>query len=77
MSDNEMIIEVKRNYKNIDGVFEKDSFRCYLWIAISKKISICCKEGDVVAVKGRLIDDKENCKILAEQVVLINKLNDN
>ena len=69
--DNEMVIEVKRNYKNSEGVFETDYFKCYLWFAISKKISLNCKLGDLVAVKGRLVDDNNVCRIVAEQVVLL------
>lgn len=71
---NEVIIEVKRNYKNIDGIFEKDCFRCHLWIALSKRIIAKCKQGDLVAVKGRLVDDNGKCNILAEQVILLNKV---
>ena len=71
-----MIVEVKRNYKNVEGIFQSDSFKCYLWAAISKKVSLNCKEGDLVAVKGRLIEDEGICKILAEQVVLLNKMID-
>lgn len=66
-------LEVKRNYKNTDGVFEKDLFNCHLWIAIAKKIMITCKEGDLVAIKGRLVGTNNKCDILAEQVVLLNK----
>lgn len=73
IGNNELIIEVKRSYKNMEGIFEKDYFKCYLWIALSKKISLDCKEGDLVAIKGRLIDDKGVCNILAEQVILLNK----
>lgn len=72
-SDNELVIEVKRNYKNSKGIFETDCFKCVLWYAISKKISLSCKEGDLVAVKGRLVDDKGLCKIIAEEVVLLTK----
>jgi len=71
--NNELMLEVKRNYKNTEGVFEKDCFRCYLWIAISKRISLTCKDGDLVAIKGRLVDDNGNCKIAVEQVVLLGK----
>ena len=67
-------IEVKRNYKNVDGIFEKDIFECFLWIAIGKKISMYSKIGDVVAVKGRLVSDNDSCHILAEQVILLNKV---
>ena len=74
LGGNDFILEVKRNYKNVDGVFEKDNFRCHLWIAISKKITLSCKEGDIVAVKGRLVDENDSCKIVAEQVILLNKV---
>ena len=70
---NEVLIEVRRNYKNSDGVYETDLFKCYLWFAISKKISLNCKEGDLVAIRGRLVDDNDDYKIIAEQVVLLNK----
>ena len=70
----ELILEVRRNYKNSDGVFEKDHFKCYLWMAISKKIMLTCKEGDLIAVKGRVVEDNGVCKIFAEQVVLLNKM---
>lgn len=72
-SQNELLLEVKRNYKNTDGVYEVDLFKCFLWFAISKKINLNCKEGDLIAVRGRLVDDNNNYKIVAEQVVLLNK----
>ena len=71
-NNGEIEVEVKRSYKNNDGIYLNDCFKCYLWIAISKKISISCKVGDVVAIKGRLIEDEGSYKIMAEQVVLIN-----
>ena len=74
LSENELIVEVKRNYKNIEGVFETDRFKCNLWIALSKKISLSCKIGDIVAIKGRLVENDGECNILAEQVILLNKV---
>ena len=71
---NQFVLEVKRNYKNADGVFEKDCFNCHLWIALSKRIVTKCKQGDLVALKGRLVDDNGKCNILAEQVILLNKV---
>lgn len=70
--DNELEVEVRRNYKNVDGIFESDCFICCLWIAITKKICLNCKEGDLVMIKGRLIEDNAQYKIMAEQVVLLN-----
>lgn len=72
--DNKIILEVRRNYKNVDGVFDKDYFSCYLWSALYKKINMSCKEGDLVALRGRLINEGGNCNILAEQVILLNKV---
>lgn len=68
-----IFLEVKRNYKNTIGVFESDVFKCDLWVAISKKIVNSCKEGDLIAVKGRLMEKEGICHILAEQLVLLNK----
>lgn len=73
LKDNKLMVEVERNYKNPEGVFEKDYFKCDLWIALSKRIGLNCKNGDVVAIKGRLVADSGNCHILAEQVILLNK----
>ena len=71
--DNMFVIEIRRNYKNNQGVFEKDLFRCFLWSAISKKISLACKVGDLIALKGRLVCDNERSEILVEQVALLNR----
>lgn len=71
--DNSFMLEVRRSYKDSEGIYKKDCFKCHLWIAISKRISSMCKEGDLVAVKGRLVDDNGVCNILCEQVILLNK----
>lgn len=71
--DNELVLEVRRNYKNSEGVFLKDNFKCNLWDALSKRIEFTCKEGDLIAIKGRLVDDNDVCKILVEQAILLNK----
>lgn len=68
-----LILEVRRNYKNSDGVYDKDLFKCHLWIAIERKILVMCKVGDLIAIKGRLVSSDEMCNILCEQVILLNK----
>ena len=75
--DNVLVIGVKRNYKNTNGVFEEDVFKCYLWIAMSKRINMSCKIGDLIALKGRIVEDGGVYCIVAEQVVLLNKYNNN
>lgn len=76
LDEGEIVLEVKRNYKNTEGVFLKDNFKCKLWITISKKMGLNCKVGDLVAVKGRLVEDNGNCNVLAEQVILLNKVSE-
>lgn len=71
--DNSFVLEVRRSYKDSEGVYKKDYFKCHLWIAISKRITSICREGDLVAVKGRLMDDEGVCNIVCEQVILLNK----
>ena len=71
--DGYMILEVQRSFKNSEGIYDKDSFKCYLWIAIYKKICAYCKIGDLLAVKGRVVDAQGLCNIVLEQVILLNK----
>ena len=72
-NDNYFVLEVRRGYKNATGTYDKDCFKCHLWIAISQKINRYCKVGDLVAVKGRLVDSLGECNILVEQAILLNK----
>lgn len=71
--DDILILEVRRSYKNCDGIYEKDVFRCQLWMALSKKLSLVCKKGDLIAIKGRLVNQINDCMIIAEQAILLNK----
>lgn len=72
--DNSYIfLEVKRSYKSSDGVYNNDVFKCYLWQGIYKKIFLYCKEGDLLAVKGRLEEEEGTCNIVLDQVILLNK----
>ena len=47
-------LAVPRTYKNQDGIYETDFFRCVLWNGIAKRAKEYCKKGDMVCVKGRL-----------------------
>lgn len=66
-------IAVTRNYKNPDGVYECDFFRCVLWNGIATNTSEYCHAGDVIGVKGRLqtsnYDDEKGIRHFITEVV--------
>ena len=47
-------VAVPRSYKNVDGTYDTDFFRCTLWNGIAESTCEYCKKGDVVGVKGRI-----------------------
>lgn len=49
-----MVIEVERNFRNADGVFEKDLIHFTLWRGIAEEAIIASKVHDYVAVKARV-----------------------
>ena len=57
-------LAVPRSFKNQEGIYETDFFRCILWNGIAKRAKEYCKKGDTVCIKGRLqvrdyLDEKE------------------
>ncbi len=75
-----VVLAVNRNFKNIDGIYDVDFFRCILWNNVAANTTEYCKKGDVVGIKGRLQSSKyedENKKIhyvvdvIAEKVIFL------
>lgn len=56
-------LAVQRAYKNEEGVYETDFFRCVLWDGVASNTANYCKKGDLIGIKGRLqsnsYEDKE------------------
>lgn len=50
----EMLIEVERNYKNSQGVFETDTLQCTLWRGLAESAIEECSVGALIGIKGRL-----------------------
>ena len=74
-------IAVNRGFKNIDGIYETDFFRCTLWNGIASSVSTYCQKGDVIGIKGRLqatkYEDENNkthyiTEIIAERVTFLS-----
>ena len=47
-------LAVNGGYKNADGIYETDFFRCVLWNGIAENTTAYCHKGDVIGVKARL-----------------------
>ena len=74
-------VAVQRNFKNTDGIYETDFFRCVLWNSIAANTSEYCHSGDVIGIKGRLqnrvYEDENNEKkyiteVIAEKVTFLS-----
>ena len=65
-------LAVPRTFKNVDGIYETDFFRCILWNGIAKRAKEYCKKGDMVCVKGRLqvreYEENEERKFITEVI---------
>ena len=69
-------LAVSRSYKNLNGEYETDFIKCYLWNAIAETTAEYCKKGDLVGVKGRLqttnVDDKIVMEVVAKKVSFLS-----
>ncbi len=79
-----IVLAVQRAFKNSEGKFETDFFRCVLWNGIAANTSEYCQAGDVIGIKGRLqtrsyeTPEKEIkyiTEVIAERVTFLAKSN--
>lgn len=47
-------IEVERNFRNVEGEFEKDLITFTLWRGIAEEALAACKLNDYIAIKARV-----------------------
>lgn len=75
-----IVLAVQRSFKNADGIYETDFFRCILWNGIAANTSEYCNTGDTIGIKGRLqnrvyeTEDKGKkyiTEIIAEKVTFL------
>lgn len=67
-----IIIAVQRNFKNSEGIYETDFFRCILWNGLASNLNEYCKKGDLIGLKGRLQNnnyDKEGKTIYQNEII--------
>jgi single-strand DNA-binding protein len=77
-------LAVKRQYKNLDGIYETDFITCTVWNVIAERVCEYCQKGDLISVKGRIQNDNYTDKddkkvysyeIIAEQVAFMQSQN--
>jgi len=73
---NTLLLEVERPFKEVDGRVS-DTFICKLWSSIFNKIIMFSKIGDMLAIRGRIVNEKNEYLVIAEKVVVLNKSKDN
>lgn len=74
-------IAIPRSYKNENGEYDTDFIKCTMWSGIAEKTSEYCKQGDLIAIKGRIqtrVIEKDNSKqtiqeVIAEKVTFLAK----
>ena len=68
----EIKLEIERPFDEKKGR-NSDIITCQLWHSIFSKVVSVCAIGDLLAVRGRLVNEKEKFFVVAEKVVLLNK----
>lgn len=77
-----LTVAVSRSFKNVKGEYDTDYIDCTLWSGIAETTSQYCKQGDLVAIKGRLQNstiEKENVpkmsiiQFIAERISFLAK----
>lgn len=76
-----MLVEADRNFRNEDGNFASDTFNVTLWKGIAEECMDVCKDGSIVAIRGRLRSEPYesngrtfyNCEVIAEKVSYLDQ----
>lgn len=71
-----IVLEVERPFKEGEGR-KNDIFICQLWTSIFNKVISFCKDGDMLAIRGRIENENDKSIVVAEKVVLLNKSKEN
>ena len=72
IKDNGVLINVSRNFKNVDGIYENDIFFVEYWNGIMGKVKEYCLKGDLVGVKGRMQQDEEKVRLICEKFTFLS-----
>lgn len=74
-----LTLAIPRSFKNMEGNYDTDFIKCFVFDSSAENASIYCHKGDIVGVKGRLQSrniDKNNhretvMEVIAEKVTFL------
>lgn len=61
-------LAVSRSFKNINGEYETDFIPCTLFGGVAETTKEYCKNGDLIATKGRVQTNNNKIELIAERV---------
>lgn len=68
----EIIMNINRNYKNDDGVYESDLINVKLIGGVAESTFDYCNNGDVIGLKGRIENKNGKLEIIGEKVTFLS-----
>lgn len=74
INEKEMIITlaVPRSYENEKGEYESDIIPVKLFNGIAQATTENCKQGDVIAIRGRIETKEDNLEIIADKLTFLS-----
>lgn len=64
-------VTVVREYKNVDGEYETDDIKIWLYKNIAKSSIECCRPGDIIGVKGRLQTINNELRVAVDKISFV------
>lgn len=72
IENNNVMINVPRNYKNEEGIYENDIFKINVIDNIFKNVKEYCMKGDLIGIRGRIESQENTIIIKAEKITFLN-----
>ena len=72
-----LLLEVKKEFKNSEGVYEKELYSVLMWRAVADQCVTLCEQGDIVTVKGRLqssLYNREDGNVFFNYEIIADKI---
>lgn len=70
-------LAVPRSYKNENEEYESDIIPVKLFNGIAQATTEICKQGDVIAIRGRIETKEDNLEIVAEKLTFLSSKEEN
>ena len=72
IENNNVMINVPRNYKNEEGIYENDTIKINVIDNIFKNVKEYCMKGDLIGIRGRIESQENTIIIKAEKITFLS-----